>query len=158
MITNLYTAPRRVPPARTWSSNATLTTGTDGHVTVTPMDTTASFYFFSALFWNMGDARFGQYICYLLDLEDSDNINHISIASGTDLRKGIVSDHTAWVAACLTNGGSSVHELNIQTEHVPYVTLLAFGLYSADDWKKIRGMMRQGLLNTPILEGGMLPV
>lgn len=157
MITNLYTAPRCTPPVRTWSANATLVTGTDGLITVTPVDTDSSFYHFSALPWNMGEERFGKYVCYLLGLENTDDIDHMSIASASDLAKGIVTDRTGWIAGCLAKGHSSVHELNIQTEHVPSVKLLGCGLYTAADWELLRDMIRQGLLDAPILEGGMLP-
>ncbi|KFI57509.1 hypothetical protein BCUN_1855 [Bifidobacterium cuniculi] len=147
-VRNLYPAPACSPPARTWSSNATLTTDADGHTMVTPTDATALHYFYSPFLWSQTD-RFGRYVCYVLRLDDSANVPKISIASTENLTRGMVDGHVCWIAGRMTRAGSSVHEMNIQCAHVPRVTVLGCGYYEADDWARLQTLMAQGRLTIP---------
>ena len=149
VVTNLYPAPSCSPPARTWSSNATLTTDADGHTMVTPQDKSLTWYHFSPMPWNMGQERYGRWVVYVLWLDNSANISKISIASTENLTRGIVNGHFCWIAGRATNAGSSVHEMNIQCAHVPRVTLCGCGYYEQEDWDRLQELVAQGRLTAP---------
>lgn len=147
-ITNLYPAPSCKPPARTWSSNATLATDADGHIMVTPQDATASYYHFSPFLWSQSE-RFGRWVCYVLWLDDSSKIANISIASAENQVRGIVGGHFCWLAGRMVNLGSAVHEMNIQCAHIPRVTCIGCGYYTDADWQRLQQLMAQGRITAP---------